>query len=245
MIKIVVAGSNGRMGKRIIALLSEEIDCKLIGGLDIDTDEKTANELIKSCDVVIDFSSPEATITLLDKCKEHKKAIVIGTTGFDENQKETIKDYANEIPCVFSPNMSVGVNVFFALLKKAASFLKEYDTEIVETHHNKKKDSPSGTALKLADIIVEANDGNKKLIYGRKGNVGERKSDELCIHAVRMGDVVGEHSVFFAANNERIEITHKAHSRDNFAKGSIVAAKWIANKPNGAYDMFDVLNIER
>jgi len=260
MINISVIGGKGRMGERIINAINNDIDVKLSGVIVsknspfIDTAVSNSNikitekieKTIHDTDVYIDFSSSEATLNNMTKIAESGKALVIGTTGFSDQEKKQIEKASLKIPIVFSPNMSIGVNVFFALLKEAGSFLKEYDTEIIELHHNKKKDAPSGTAIKAAEYIAGITGKSEdKWIFGRHGISGERSNDEIGIHAVRLGDVIGEHTVIFAGNNERIEITHKAHTRDNFAKGAVIAAKWIKGKPNGLYDMFDVLNLKK
>jgi len=204
-------------------------------------------EIIGLCDVVIDFTAPEATLSNLEICKENKKAIVIGTTGFNTEQKNKIAKASNLIPIVFSPNMSVGVNLLFNLVKRTAEvFGDEYDIEITEAHHKFKKDAPSGTALKIAEIIANTlgRDLEKNAVYGRKGIVGERRRGEIGIHSIRAGDIVGDHTILFSTPGERIEITHRAHTRETFARGAVKAAKFVTSKKNGLFDMADVLGIK-
>ncbi len=202
-------------------------------------------------DVIIEFSTPEATLEHMEIAAKYKKAVVIGTTGLKEEHIARVKELAKEIPCVMSPNMSQGVNLLFKLTKEVAQILPDYDVEIVEAHHNQKKDAPSGTALRLAIETrlghIKGNlreDLNQIIFHGRQGIVGPRKPEEIGIHAVRAGDIVGEHTVIFAGPGERIELIHRAHSRDVFAHGAIKAAKWIVGKPAGLYDMQDVLEIK-
>jgi 4-hydroxy-tetrahydrodipicolinate reductase len=182
------------------------------------------------------------------KAAEHKKAMVIGTTGLSpENLAELAELAAGNFPCVQAPNMAVGVNVLFKIAKKAASILGDaYDIEIVEAHHRMKKDAPSGTALKLGEMVAEGVNRNlaEVGVYARHGMIGERTDKEIGIQTVRAGDIVGEHTVYFAGAGERLEITHRAHSRDNFARGAALAAAWVAGKPNGMYTMFDVLGLQ-
>jgi 4-hydroxy-tetrahydrodipicolinate reductase len=261
MIKIGVIGASGRMGNYILNLLKNDptnikitaaIDSsnnKLIGQKVFSDDELVYSNKIENCventDVFIDFTIPNATIENLEIIQKHKKNIVIGTTGFNENQINIIKNFSNNTAIVFSPNMSIGVNVFFKVVEQTAKLLKDYDVEIVEFHHNKKKDSPSGTAVKIAEIITNSTERNKEnWVFGREGTTLIRNNEEIGIHSVRLGDIVGEHSVYFCKNNERIELTHKAHTRENFASGAIKAAKWLANKKTGLYNMFDVLGLK-
>jgi 4-hydroxy-tetrahydrodipicolinate reductase len=174
------------------------------------------------------------------------KKLVIGTTGFNEEQVTKIKKFGENNACVFSPNMSIGVNLLFSIVKNVASIIGErYDIEIIESHHNKKKDSPSGTAAKLAEVIADTLERNLDEcgVYGRKGLVGERTKKEIGIHAVRAGDIVGEHTVMFAGPGERIELTHKAHTRDTFANGAVNAAVWLSEKNKGLFTMKEVLNL--
>lgn len=266
MVKAIVTGAAGRMGSRIINIINETEDVALVGATEqrgsrfIGKDSgETAGvgkngifisddiaRFIKDCDVIIDFTSPASTMEHLYAASEEKKAIVIGTTGFSNQQLDKIRDISKETRCVLSPNMSVGVNVMFKLIKNVAAIMgEEYDIEIIEAHHRMKKDAPSGTAMKMAEIAATSlkRDLSKVAVYERRGDIGERKKDEIGIQTVRAGDIVGEHTVIFGGLGERLEITHKAQSRDNFARGAVKAAKWIVNKPNGIYDMQDVLGL--
>ncbi|TCK03983.1 4-hydroxy-tetrahydrodipicolinate reductase [Phorcysia thermohydrogeniphila] len=260
MIKVAVTGAKGRMGNLIASLVLQDKDFKLVGVTERETTGvigkefsvgvkfySSIKEMPEKPDVVIDFTLPEATLKLLEEAKELKTALVIGTTGFSEEEKRKIEETAQEIPIVFSPNMSLGVNLLFKLVAEVTKALKDkgYDIEIFEIHHRFKKDAPSGTAMRLAEIIAEnlGKDLSEIAVYGRKGIVGERKPNEVGVLAARMGDVVGDHTVFFATLGERLELTHRATSRETFARGAIVAAKWVANKKAGLYTMFDVLGI--
>ena len=244
MTKIAMIGSNGRMGQRILALAALENNIQITGKIDRENADKIEN-CIDNTDVFIDFTTPASTIENLGIIKQKKKALVIGTTGLNDEQIAILKEASKEIPIILAPNMSVGVNVFFKIVEQAAKYLADYDMELVELHHNKKKDSPSGTAVKIAEIVSHATGKVREdWIYGREGLVGERTKEEIGIHAVRLGDVVGEHTLYFAGNSERIEITHRAHTRDNFAGGALRAAVWLSEKKNGFYDMFDVLGLK-
>jgi len=260
MIKVGVIGASGRMGQKILNILKNSQNVIISTAIDApnnsligqkvfnDTDlvySSDLNAVVSDTDVFIDFSVPVATMNSLEIINQNKKALVIGTTGFSDEQINKIKETSKNIPIVFAPNMSIGVNVFFKVLADTAKLLKEYDTEVVEFHHNKKKDSPSGTAVKIAEILTENTDRKKEdWVHGREGLVGERTKEEIGIHAVRLGDIVGEHTVYFCGNNERIELTHRAHTRDNFASGSVKAAIWLSSKSSGLYDMFDVLGLK-
>jgi len=256
MIKVIISGIGGRMGGRILNVGKEDSELKIVAGLEcpehplVDKEicagikvYSDLNKIIDQLEVLIEFTNPEVTLEHLKIVSDAGRKMVIGTTGFSPEQEEEIKKLTQNIACVKAPNMSVGVNLLFSLVGEVANVLKDYDIEIVETHHNKKKDAPSGTAKKLAQIIAQSlnRDLEKVGVYGRKGLMGVRKPEEIAIHALRAGDIVGEHTVVFAGNNERIELTHKAHSRDTFARGAIRAAKWIVNQPNGLYDMQSVL----
>lgn len=264
MVRAIVTGACGRMGKMIRDAILESSGIRVVGGTEakghkcigtevelekgykISISDDLSN-IIDSCDVLIDFTSPEATLSNLEICRKNKKAIVIGTTGLNAEEKNKIFDSAESIPVVFSPNMSVGVNLIFDLVKKISKVLgSEYDIEIYEAHHRFKKDAPSGTALKIAEIIAESlgRDLNKDCVYGRKGIVGERKKGEIGIHSIRAGDIVGDHTILFSAPGERIELTHRAHSRETFARGAVKAAKFVATKKKGLFDMLDVLGIK-
>ncbi len=267
MIKLTVCGATGRMGSRIIALSKEYDNLKLVGAVEASNNPKLGldaglvagigeigvkitddiKKVIKDTDIVIHFTNPEATLSHLEIVKKNKKAMVIGTTGFNNEQLSQISKAAEKIPIVFSPNMSVGVNLLFKVLKDVARILgDDYDIEIVEAHHRMKKDAPSGTAIKMGKVIAEALGRNfdEVAVYARQGIIGERNKKEIGIQTVRAGDIVGEHTVIFGGLGERIEITHKASSRDTFARGAIKAAIWLYGKPAGLYDMGDVLGIK-
>jgi 4-hydroxy-tetrahydrodipicolinate reductase len=258
MIKAIVCGVAGRMGSRIVDLLKETDGISLLGGVEgkgsyaVGTHIGEApcvddlSKLIERGDVVIDFSIPQATLEHLQIASSRKKPLVIGTTGFSEEEKKKIKAASKEISVCFSPNMSIGVNVMFKIVAEAARLLgKDYDVEVIEAHHRMKKDAPSGTAMKIAEILLEALRRNKKdLRYHREGLIGERKAEEIGIQTIRGGDIVGDHTVLFAGLGERLEISHRATNRDNFARGAVIAAKWIFGKSPGLYDMQDVLGLK-
>ena len=245
------------MGSRILELAARDPEFKVCGALEsprapalgrkvLDgrlavTSDLKALENFSA--VLIDFTAPEATLEHLRAVQDWKKiAAVVGTTGFTPEQQAEIRKISEKMPVVLSPNMSVGVNLLFDLVRAVARKVPHYDVEIVETHHNQKKDAPSGTAAALArEIMDELKRGEKDLVYGRKGDVGARKPKEIGIHALRAGDVVGDHTVIFATGGERLELTHKASSRDAFASGALRAAQWVAKKKNGLYSMKDVL----
>ncbi|MBW2561867.1 MAG: 4-hydroxy-tetrahydrodipicolinate reductase [Deltaproteobacteria bacterium] len=267
MIKVIVAGAAGRMGGRIITLIHGDDRMELVGAVEqkghplIGTDVGASlglsevgivlgddlAECIERGDVVIDFSSHDASVEHLGTAAEHGRAIVIGSTGLTPDEMEHVANISKGARCVLAPNMSVGVNVLFKVLKDVAGILGDgYDVEIVEAHHNQKKDAPSGTAVKMAQIIAQALDRDieKAGVYGRRGMVGARSQTEIGVHAVRAGDIVGEHTVVFGGMGERLEFIHRAHSRDNFAQGAIRAALWIVGRGNGLYDMQDVLGLK-
>jgi len=267
MVKVIISGVLGRMGKRIAELSYEDPDIEIVAGLESpdcshfhDTIGEVINkpdlkapivsdlaEVIQLADVIIDFANnTEAVLGHTRLAVADKKAVVIGTTGFSENQIEEIKELSKQAPIVLAPNMSIGVNLLFKLVKEAAKALKGkgYDIEVVEMHHRYKKDAPSGTANKIVDILKEET-GIEKVVYGREGDYPEgRPNEEIGVFALRGGDVVGEHTIIFAGLGERIELTHKAGSRDIFARGAIEAAKWIKGKEAGLYDMQDVLGLK-
>ncbi|MCX5778907.1 MAG: 4-hydroxy-tetrahydrodipicolinate reductase [Elusimicrobia bacterium] len=254
MINLVVCGAAGKMGASIIRLAAADDVFRVVGAVEhtgnasigTGTLKITDNfsEALFRADVAIDFTSPAATMEHLAVALAQKKAIVIGTTGLSPDQVLRIKDAAKTIPIVFSPNMSIGVNLLFTLARAAAKAVPGYDVEIVELHHNQKKDAPSGTAAHLAQVIAETrgSDMAKDGVYGRKGLTGPRKQEEIGVMSVRAGDIVGDHTVYFAGPGERIELVHRAHSRDTFAAGALRAAHWLAKKSAGLYDMQDVLN---
>ncbi len=267
MINVTVAGAAGRMGSRIAALCIEHPEIKLVGAFERKGHEKIGEDIgtitgkghldipivddiravIDKTDVLIDFTSVGSTLHNLKVAVEAKKAMVIGTTGFGKEDLGEIKALAQNIPCVMAPNMSVGVNLLFKILADVAKVLgDDYDIEIIEAHHRMKKDAPSGTALKMAQVVAEALGRNLEevAIYARKGLIGQRSSKEIGIQSIRAGDIVGEHTVLFGGLGERIEITHRASSRDTFARGAVRAALWIYGKEPGLYDMLDVLNLK-
>jgi 4-hydroxy-tetrahydrodipicolinate reductase len=203
-------------------------------------------KVVDAFDLVIDFTSPAATMVHLDVCRQHGKAMVIGTTGLDETQKVRISDAAEDIGIVFAPNMSVGVNLCFKLLQVAARVMgDEADIEIVEAHHRHKVDAPSGTALRMGEVIADTlgRDLNDVAVYGREGQTGPRDRKTIGFETIRAGDVVGEHTVWFATEGERVEVSHKASSRMTFAKGAVRAAAWLQGRNQGLYDMQDVLGL--
>ncbi|MFH0824456.1 MAG: 4-hydroxy-tetrahydrodipicolinate reductase [Pseudomonadota bacterium] len=264
--KIAVSGAAGRMGKRILALGRQHPEVEITGALEMPghpaigtdagesagigrlgvaiTDDRAA--VIAGCDVFVDFSSPDASLANAVEAAARGKALVVGTTGFSEAGKKAFLDAAGTTRTVFAPNMSRGVNLLFSLTEQVAAVLgSDYDVEILEAHHRLKKDAPSGTAKRLAEGIAKAlnRDLGSVGVYGREGMVGERKPEEIAVLAVRGGDIVGEHTVMFVTNGERIELTHRAHSRDALAGGAIQAALWVASRPVGVYDMQDVLGL--
>ncbi|SMC20161.1 dihydrodipicolinate reductase [Desulfacinum hydrothermale DSM 13146] len=266
MVRAAVAGIGGRMGSRIAQILKEEDGIQLVGGFERaghpavgqDVSSITGGaptgllvsgsfqELPGPVDVVIDFTTADASLANLQAAAERKPAMVIGSTGFTPPMLEKARSLARSIPCVLAPNMSVGVNVLFKVVEELTRLLgPAYDVEIVETHHRFKKDAPSGTALRLAEAAAAAR--GRRLeevgVFERHGLIGERPEGAIGVQTLRGGDVVGEHTVLFAGMGERIEVTHRAHSRDNFARGAVHAAKWVVTQPPGLYDMQDVLKL--
>jgi 4-hydroxy-tetrahydrodipicolinate reductase len=241
-VRVLLLGAKGRMGQAIGAAASKA-DVEISAGLDLGDE---IAEQIDGCDVVIDFSHPNASRELGRACRDAKKPAIIGTTGHSKEERAALEELAKAVPVVLSPNFSVGVNALFWLTRKAAQMLgDDFDLEITEMHHRLKKDAPSGTAKKLAEILCEARglDYGKNVRHGREGLVGERRSDEIGVHSIRGGDVVGDHTVSFAGAGERLELTHKASSRETFALGALRAARWIVGKPAGLYSMEDVLGL--
>ncbi len=244
MTKIIITGSKGRMGQALLTCAPQHRDIEVVGQIDLG-DELAS--VVGNGDVVIDFSSHQATPRVAELCAQNKKALVIGTTGHNDTETFEIKRAKEHIPMVWSSNYSSGVNTLFWLTRKAAEILGPgYDLEVVEMHHRLKRDAPSGTAKSLAEILAEVRhlQLNKAVRHGRKGIIGERTPHEIGIHSIRGGDVVGDHAVVFAANGERVELTHKASSRDTFANGALRAALWVVNQKPGLYDMQDVLGLE-
>lgn len=243
-LRLLVNGSRGRMGQTIIACARADAAYEVSAEIDSGDDFAAA---VPGCDAVIDFSHHGIIELVLARCLEHRKTLVIGTTGHSDPQLAAIRHASAQIPIVFAPNFSIGVNTLFWLTRKATEILgPDFDLEVVEMHHRMKKDSPSGTARRLAEILAEVRglDYAKDTRHGRVGIVGERTKTEIGMHAVRGGDVVGDHTVIFAANGERVELTHKASSRETFARGAIHAAGWAHGKPAGLYDMQDVLGLK-
>ena len=266
MIRVAVVGAAGRMGKTLIQAVqaadgmqlsaaTEQPDSTLVG---VDAGElagvgklgvlisHSLTKVIDDFDVVIDFTGPVATMVHLDVCRQHGKSMVIGTTGLNEKQKAAIDAAAADISIVFAPNMSVGVNLCFKLLELAARVMgDDADIEIIEAHHRHKVDAPSGTALRMGEVIADTlgRDLKEVAVYGREGQTGARDPKTIGFETIRAGDVVGEHSVWFATEGERVEITHKASSRMTFASGAVRATRWLSGQDKGRFDMQDVLGL--
>jgi len=266
-VRVLVAGAAGRMGQRIIAALEGQEGLVLAGACErsghplLGQDagvvagvpakqvpiEAPLDVTIARGDVLIDFTAPEASLAHVELAVANGVAVVLGTTGLSAADQSALERAARKVPIVFAPNMSVGVNLLFKVLADVAGVLGDaYDVEIVEAHHRYKKDAPSGTAKKMAQVIAETlrRDLGKVAVPGRSGMVGERRPDEIGIFAVRGGDIVGDHTVIFAGLGERVEITHRAHSRDTFARGAVRAARWVVGRVPGLYDMMDVLGLK-
>jgi len=263
---VAIAGASGRMGQMLIEAVLATDDCQLAGALDMATSPgigvdataflgRTSGVLIQSdltqglqsAGVLIDFTRPEGTLAHLKVCRELGVNAVIGTTGFSDAQKAEIADAAKDIAIMFAPNMSVGVNVTFKLLDMAARALNNgYDIEIIETHHRHKVDAPSGTALKMGEVVAQAlgRDLKGHAVFAREGITGARDPNAIGFSAIRGGDIVGDHTVMFAGIGERIEITHKSSTRESYADGALRAARFLAGRKNGLFDMFDVLNLK-
>jgi 4-hydroxy-tetrahydrodipicolinate reductase len=244
MVKIIITGSKGRMGQALLACAARNPNLQVVGQIDVGDDIRA---VIASADLVIDFSFHEATLGIANLCTKHGKALVIGTTGHRAEEKEKIKAAQTQIPLVWSANYSTGVNTLFWLTRKAAEILGPgFDLEVIEMHHRLKKDAPSGTAATLAEILasVRKQQLDQVLRHGRQGIVGERTSAEIGMHALRGGDVVGDHTVIFATNGERLELSHKASSRETFANGALRAAEWVVRQKPGLYDMENVLGLK-
>ncbi len=241
-LKIAIIGAKGRMGQANLAA-AKEAGATVVAALDQGDDLGAG---IAAAEVVIDFSFHGATAEIIRLCSQQNKALVIGTTGHPAEEKKALLAAAAKIRCVWSGNYSVGVNLLFALTRRAAAVLGEdYDAEVVEMHHRFKKDAPSGTAARLLEIILEERRLTASALrHGREGITGERTKSEVGIHALRGGDVVGDHTVLFAALGERVELTHKASDRGIFARGAVRAAAWLVTQPAGVYDMQDVLGLQ-
>jgi 4-hydroxy-tetrahydrodipicolinate reductase len=253
------------MGRMIIAAASRYESCRITGAFERPDSPLTGQDagvlagigplgvpvsgdaapLLAQADVMVDFTHPGAALRHAELCAGAGVGMVVGTTGLDDRQRELLARAASLIPIVFSPNMSIGVNVAFRIIRQVALALgSDYDVEIVEAHHSLKKDAPSGTAARMLEILTEAKEfPPEAAIHGRRGMVGERPLAEIGVHAVRAGDIVGDHTVLFAGPGERLEITHRAHSRETFARGAVRAALWVAGRKPGLYDMADVLGL--
>lgn len=265
--RLVMNGALGRMGRRIITLAHEDPEIRITGAVDTGVPEligKDAGEIIgigalgvplsgnlaealADADVVVDFTWPDIILETAAVCGKAEIPLVVGTTGLSKDKLPEFRRLVESIPCVMAPNMSVGVNLLFRLAAEAAAILgDDYDVEIAEMHHRFKKDAPSGTAVRLAEVIAEALGRTLETdaVYGRKGITGERTRNEIGIMALRAGDVVGEHTVTFGTIGERVELTHRAHSRDALARGAIRAAKFLGSAEPGLYDMQDVLGLK-
>ena len=243
MTKIAINGSNGRMGKALIEAVKLNPNVSEGSILNRGDDIK---RVLKDFDVLIDFTRPEATLDALSVCQSAGKAMVIGTTGFSDDALKVIDQASSDIPIVFAPNMSVGVNLTLKLLETTAKVIgTDSNIEIVEAHHRHKVDAPSGTALKMGEIIANAlgRDLSECAVYGREGKEGPRDRQTIGFSSIRGGDVVGEHTVTFFMEGERVEITHKASSRMTYANGAVKASQWLTNQPNGLYSMQDVLDL--
>jgi 4-hydroxy-tetrahydrodipicolinate reductase len=263
--EVAVAGASGRMGHMLIEAIRASEDCRLAGALDIASSPAIGNDAaaflglasgvpvssdlragLEHAQVLIDFTRPEGTLAHLKMCRELGVKAVIGTTGFSEGQKREIADAARDIAIVMAPNMSVGVNVTMKLLEMAAKALATgYDIEIIEAHHRHKVDAPSGTALKMGEVIAAAlgRDLKKVGVFAREGVTGERDPSTIGFSSIRGGDIVGDHTVLFAGDGERIEITHKSASRATYAQGSLRAVRFLGGQSKGLFDMFDVLGL--
>lgn len=254
MIKVVVCGASGRMGQMIGRMVSESPDLELVGGInlkpgsffgaDIVASENAEDLLQKTRpDVLIDFTIADAAVGNVNMAVRNKVALVIGTTGLTQEQRhEMDKAIQGNVPAVISSNFSLGVNIFWQLLRDAAKLLKEYDIEVIEAHHRNKKDAPSGTAKTILQIL-DQEVGSRKKMYGREGMM--QRSDEIGVHVIRGGDIVGDHKVMFSKNFETIELSHRAYDRSVFAKGALQAARWVVGKKPGIYGMSDVLNLKK
>ncbi len=264
-IRFAIVGSGGRMGRTLIEAVLTAADAELVAALEIPGSPllgKDAGELVGApcgvaitddvdaalaqADCLIDFTRPEGTLAHLEICRKHGVHAVIGTTGFTTEQKLTIQDISRDIPIVFAPNMAVGVNAVFKLLDVAARILNDgYDVEVIEAHHRHKVDAPSGTALRMGEVVAAAlgRDLSACAVYGREGHTGERPATQIGFSTIRGGDIVGDHTVLFAGTGERIEITHKSASRVPYAQGSLRAARFMRNKSRGLFDMQDVLGL--
>ena len=262
MINTVIAGVSGRMGQALLEAIAQDAQCRLHGALDRGGSAALGREVapgvrvgddivaaLNGASVLIDFTRPEASLRHLEACRAQGVALVLGTTGFDATQKQAVAEAARTVPVVFAPNMSVGVNLLMKLAETAACALAEgYDIEIIEAHHRHKVDAPSGTALGLGEVVARTlgRDLSQVAVYGREGVTGERDPSTIGFATVRGGDIVGDHTVLFAGPGERLELKHQAHSRENFARGSLRAAHWVAaGRKAGLYSMAQVLGLQK
>jgi 4-hydroxy-tetrahydrodipicolinate reductase len=264
MIRLIISGACGRTGSAILRMAAEDPSFEITHILEASTHplagkpvsvpgsakaplilESSLDDIINDGDVIINFTESQSCLEQFRIACKYSKTMIIGTTGFSADAMAEMRATPGA-RAIISPNMSIGVNMLFSLVRKTAEKLgNDYDIEIVELHHNLKKDAPSGTAIKLRDTVTGTNASRQWIeVTGRNGMVGQRKADEIGVFAVRAGDIVGEHTVYFVGAGERIELTHRAYSRDNFAKGALTAAKWIIDKPAGIYSMNDVLGLE-
>ena len=266
MINVTILGAAGKMGRTNIEVFHNDESINIVGAIEreesayigqdagsvagigeIGIKIKTKlDEVIEKTDVAVDFTTTDSTLKNLEIVKNYGKSIVIGTTGFTSEERKKIDEASKSIAIVFSPNMSIGINTLFYLVRKAAELLgNDFETEIIEIHHDLKRDAPSGTALEFGRIISKAKGlkFDNVAVYGREGQIGKRRKDEIGILAVRVGDVVGEHTIVFGSQGERVEFVHKASSRKTFASGALRAAKFLVDKKNGLYTMEDVLGI--
>lgn len=248
MTKIILSGANGKMGRVIQNVVSLRDDCEIVAGLDLNTESTSfpvytdINEITEKADVIIDFSNPVLLDNLLAYSKANKMPLVIATTGYDDNQKAQINDASKECPIFFTYNMSMGINLLANLAKKAVSVLgSDFDIEIIEKHHNQKIDAPSGTALMLADAICEEIDNDMKYEYDRHSKREKRTKNEIGLHAVRGGTIVGEHDIMFCGRDEIITLSHSARSKEIFAVGAVNAAVYMNGKDAGLYDMAELI----
>ena len=264
--RIAIAGASGRMGQMLIDAVNASGDCLLTGALDVASSpaigldasafsgrasgvliHSDLREGLKDSRVLIDFTRPEATLVHLEHCQSQGVSLIIGTTGFNAAEKQAIENAAQKISVVFAPNMAVGVNAVFKLLSVAAKILNAgYDVEVIEAHHRHKVDAPSGTALRMGEVVANAlgQDLSECAIYGRQGHTGERPATQIGFSTIRGGDIVGDHTVLFAGEGERIEITHKSASRMSYALGALRAGRFLADKSHGLFDMQDVLGLK-
>lgn len=268
LIKIGILGAAGRMGRSNILSAQKDSEVTIVsavepghsqflgtdagvlagcGELNVPIDDNLEKAL-ESSDSIIDFTSPEATLNALEVNLKYKKAFIIGTTGLNDEEKSKLEEYSKSFPIVFAPNFSIGVNVLLKVTELAASLLNKeqgYDLEVFEAHHRFKKDAPSGTALKLAEVAAKfsGRDLKKDAVYGREGLTGERSIDEMGMLTMRAGDIIGDHKITFCTLGERVELGHIAHSRETFSKGAVLAARWINDKDKGLFSMTDVLGL--